>query len=70
MADFPAFAPDLMKTSGAKIICIHRHGRRAFGAPVSLQGPDAKALFKGIGDAVRQFFRTHGHEADAAELFG
>ena len=68
MANASAFDSDLVKPCRSEIMCIDRHRRRALGASVSLEGPDAKLLLKHGRQSIGKFFRAHGHDAHAAEL--
>ena len=68
MANPPALDPNLAETRRAKIMRIDRHRRRALGAAVSLEGPDAELLLERGRQPLGQLFRAHRHDAHAAEL--
>ena len=68
MADFPAFDADLPETGGAKIGRVDRHRRRAFGAAVTFQRPDAEMFLERRREPVGQFFRGGHHQPQAAEI--
>ena len=68
MSDFAAFGADLPEARGAEVVCVDRHGRRAFGAAITFQRADAETFLKCRSQPVGQFFRCRHHHAQAAEI--
>src|SRR5258706_151745 len=69
MTDFSAPGAHLSKTSGAEVVRSDRNHRRAFGAPVALQGTDAERFIKSRRQSFGQFFGAGHHQPQAAEVF-
>ena len=58
MADLAALDADLAETGRAEIMRVDGHRRRALGAAVGLEGPDAELLLECGGQPLGQFFRA------------
>src|SRR5262249_29300071 len=69
MADLSPFTAHLSKACGTEIVSVHRNSRRAFGATITFQGPDAELFLERKSQSLGKFLRAGHDNAQTAEVF-